>query len=167
MGASIDVQFRADLRAHRGALLSGGDRGQPVHAGSFLRRRVIVLDSELRSNESELRRILLHEVFHFSWIRLGNDRRRSYAELIGREFTRRSRGEMGWSAELRKNALAPEDMPRRTRRWSEYVCESFCDSGAAFVGGMSDHAEVTLATAFRERRAKWFGIILGASRIPI
>ena len=164
-GAAIEIQFRADLRAHRGQLLSGPGAGDAVHAGGFLRRRVIVLDSALKSDEAEFRRILLHELFHFAWLRLGNIRRRSYGVLLEEELAHRARGEMGWSAERRKDGLAPGD--RQSRRWREYVCESFCDTGAAVAGGFAGHAEVTLARRYRKRRAEWFGIILRAPRILV
>ena len=159
------MEFRKELRAHRGRLLSGPGPGSAVHAGSFPRRRLIIFDSSLKSNEPELRRILLHEVLHFVWLRLGNGRRAEYGALLGLELARRARGEMGWSAEWRKDALEPDD--RQSRRWREYVCESFCDTGAAFAGGFVDHPEVTLARTFRDRREQWFGIILGASRILV
>ena len=166
-GDAIDLRFKARLRAHRGQLLSGGRLGAEVHAGSFVRKRLIVLDSALKRNESELIRILLHELFHFVWVRLGNQARHSYEELLGGELRRSARGEMGWSAECRKEALTAERIAGRTRLWREYVCESFCDSAASIAAGIADHGESTLAPRFRRRRDEWFGIILNGSRILI
>ncbi len=54
----------------------------------------------------ELARILVHELFHFAWVRLGNPARRSYEALVREEWKRRARGELGWSAESRKRALS-------------------------------------------------------------
>ena len=73
------------------------------------------------------------------------------AELAGRV-----RGELGWSAEWRKRALNPGDAKARTRRWREYVCESFCDSAAWMFSGVQAHPEYTLTLRSRLRRRRWF-----------
>jgi hypothetical protein len=125
------------------------------HAASFLRRREIVLDTALLRSPREFARILTHEVFHFVWLRLGSGVRTSYERLLTGELTRRARGELGWSAEWRKAALSQNDVEQRTRRWREYVCESFCDT-AAWIYTQGRHSELTLADSHRERRRAWF-----------
>jgi hypothetical protein len=163
-GRPIEIRFAPSLRAHRGKLFSGKTgRAKEVHAGSFLRRRRIVLDAALKRRPSELSRILTHELFHFAWLRLGNPKRRSYEALLRREMRVQAPGELGWSAEHLKIALDPVDCARRTRRWREYVCESFCDTGAALFSGARRHDEFTLPAGARRDRRVWFrnlGIIL-------
>ena len=155
-GQPITVRFQPDPRASRGELLSGGGTGREVHAGSFLRRRVIVLDSELKCHPVDLERILLHEIWHFAWLRLGNARRRSWEECLLEEMRLGAAGELGWSAQWRKEALRNADRRLRTRRWREYACESFCDTGAWLLGSARRHGEFTLARALRAKRRKWF-----------
>ena len=124
-------------------------RGTPVHAGSFPRERRIVLDAGL--SQPERQRILLHELFHFAWVRLSNARRESYAALIGGELSRRARGEMGWSAEWRK-----AELPRRSARFfREYLSESFCDTAAWRYGSLRIHDEFTLTLRWRTARREW------------
>lgn len=132
-----------------------GNLKSSVHAATFIRTRRIILDSALLENRSELARILIHELFHFVWLRIGNSRRRSFEELLVREVERRARGELGWSAEWRKNALSKEDRVQRTRRWREYACESFCDT-AAWLLAAKQHDEITLAKGYRAARRAWF-----------
>lgn len=119
----------------------------------------MVLDSELRADAGELSRIALHELFHFVWIRLGNPARRSWEDLVRRQLRQGARGELGWSAEQRLRGLRTQDVERRSRRWREYVCESFCDSAAWAFGVLRTHAEFTLAAAFRTERRRWFAEI--------
>src|SRR2546428_8621993 len=142
-GEPIEVCFLPSLRAWRGRLLSGEPRGSEVYGGSLLRQRKIVLDRALKRRPDECARVFVHELFHFAWLRLGNPRRRSFEEMIAREIRRRTRGELGWSAELRKLALHPRDLKLRTRRWREYICESFCDTAARPLGGQGPNPEVT------------------------
>ncbi len=157
-GRPIEVAFLPALKAHRGKLLSGdAARGKEVHAASFLRDRRIVVDSALRAHPRELARILTHELFHFAWLRLGNPRRRSWEDLLRREIAARLAGELGWSAELAKSALTRRDRVRRTLRWREYLCESFCDSAAWLFNASARHAEFTLAASARRARRQWFG----------
>ena len=127
-----------------------------MHAGSFLRQRRIVLDTALKKRPRELARILTHELLHFAWLRLGNPKRRSYEDLLRREWRDRVKGELGWSADCAKTALTGADAARRTRRWREYVCESFCDSGAWLFAGARRHEEFTLPPASRRARRDWF-----------
>ena len=142
-GPPLRVEFAADLKPS-------------VHAATFIRQRRIVLDAALRRRGRELERILIHELFHFTWLRIGNAPRWSYEELLVEEANRRARGELGWSAEWRKRELARADRIRRTRRWREYVCESFCDTAAWLHGRIKRHEEFTLASTHRVRRREWF-----------
>lgn len=157
-GQPIEVVFRPRLTNYRGKLLSGGARGFDIHAASFIRARRIVLDTALRGNQQELNRILVHELFHFAWVRLGNQARRSWERLVSRQRD----GELGWSAELRQAKLRASDRRRRTRFWREYACESFCDT-AAWLFTRGRHGEVTLDPAYREDRRRWF-IATGLAR---
>jgi hypothetical protein len=166
----ISVEVRAGLMVRRGKL---APEGVAVHAATFLRERRIVLDEELLRRPKELRRIFLHELLHFVWWKLGNPRRLSWEALLAAEMGKRARGELGWSAEIRKNRLTARDVAERTRAWREYCCESFCDSGASILyqgvhihkGGTHDefdhdefgHDEFTLAARFRTARERWFG----------
>jgi len=152
----VRLGWAVQLRACRGKLRFGEGPGQEVHAASFLRERRMVLDRELKTDDGELSRIALHELFHFVWIRLGNPARRSWEELVRRQVRQGARGELGWSAEQRLRALRPEDVERRSRRWREYVCESFCDSAAWVFGVLRNHSEFTLEPAFRAERRRWF-----------
>jgi hypothetical protein len=141
-GRPIRIHRQPGLRDRRGA----------VHAGSFLRERRIAFDCR----PSEFPRIFVHEVFHFVWLRLGNPRRRSFEALLAAEHAAHARGDLGWSAEWRKQALRLSDVRRRTRRWREYCCESFCDSAAWLFSGRRRHPEFTLSARFRARRRCWF-----------
>jgi hypothetical protein len=152
-GAPIRLEHADGLR----------DRHGPVHAGSFLRERRIVFDC----TRAEFPRIFVHELAHFLWLRLGNHKRRSYETILRAEWQRRSRGELGWSAEWRKRALAARDIRERTRRWREYCCESFCDTAAWLYSGLARHPEFTLAKSLRPRRARWFGRVLGNGPLSI
>src|SRR5262249_35016991 len=124
--------------------------------GSFLRRRCIVLDADLKKHPRTLARILAHELFHFAWLRLGNPTRRSFEALLRTEMQNHVKGELGWSAERVKVTLTSRDRLERTRRWREYVCESFCDSAAWLVTGAGRHTEFTLPAAARRARRDWF-----------
>ena len=157
LGLPIEVTFRPALKAHRGKTLSGKTaRGSEVHGASFLRQRRIVLDAALKNQPRELARILTHELFHFAWLRLGNSKRRSFEDLVRREIEGRIEGELGWSAESMKTALRGEDSSRRSKRWREYICESFCDSAAWLLAGNGAHEEFTLPLAARRLRRGWF-----------
>ena len=161
-GDRILISARQDLQCSRGKIVEHG--GTPVHAATFIRRRRIVLDRDLLHNNGELRRILLHEVFHFVWVRLPNTRRRSFEELLAAERT--TPGELGWSAEYRKLALGAPDVRRRSRKWREYCCEAFCDTAAYLYARSGKHAEFTLPLRFRQKRIAWFEENL-VGRIPI
>ena len=152
-GEQIRVLRVTGLRDRRGA----------VHAGSFLRQRRIAFDC----SADEFARVLVHELFHFVWLRLGNPRRRSYERLLRRELAERARGELGWSADCRKRELLRADIRSRTRGWREYCCESFCDSAAWLYAGIARHEEFTLTGRFRRRRGEWFGKIAGDGPLSI
>src|SRR5260370_32307652 len=126
-GPPVRVRFLPALRAHRGKLYSDLRRstaaGMPVHAGTFIRQRLIVLDSSLLRRQNDLARILVHELFHFVWVRLGNSNRDAFAGLLESELTRGAKGELGWSPESRKVNLERD----LSRKWLEYLCVSFCD----------------------------------------
>jgi len=153
----VHLRFVPALTADRRRLYSNRPHGQPVYAASFIRKRRIVLDRELERDRRELARILVHELFHFAWVRLGNSTRRSFEALVRQEWMQHARGELGWSAESRKRVL----LERRKRvtgspQWREYICESFCDTAAWIYSGVRRHPEYTLAARHRNRRAEWF-----------
>ena len=152
-GLPVRVEVVRELRDRRG----------PVHAGSFLRERRIVLDCA----RAELPRILVHEVAHFIWLRLGNAVRRSYEDVVRAEIAGAARGELGWSAEWRKAALDARDIAARTRRWREYCCESFCDTAAWLYGGIELHEEFTLGAHWCRGRRTWFAEVLGNRTLSI
>jgi hypothetical protein len=164
-GRAIRVCFQRDLRAGRDKLYSLPPHGQPVHAASFIRRRRIFLDEELERRPRELARILVHELFHFAWARLGNRIRDSYVLLLKQEHRKRARGELGWSAEMRKKRL--HTGRRRASDWRDYACESFCDTAAWVYSGVRAHSEFTLAAKHRDRRAAWFEATFSGRKIPI
>jgi len=116
----------------------------------------MVVEEALMADADDFARIFVHELFHFVWLRLGNPKRRSYERLLASEVQHKVRGELGWSAEWRKNKLEPRDWRERTRRWREYCCESFCDTAAWRYAGVRRHEEFTLATAARMARRGWF-----------
>jgi hypothetical protein len=167
-GRSIGLRFVPALTADGRHLYSNRQLGQPVYAGSFIRKRQIVLDQELERQPRELARILVHELFHFAWVRLGNPVRQSYGALVREEWKKRARGELGWSAESRKRVLLKgskhsTDSPS----WRDYVCESFCDSAAWIYSGVRRHPEYTLAARHRNRRVEWFKAVFQGRAIPI
>ena len=152
-GAPIRIENAPGLRDRRGA----------VHAGSFLRQRRIAFNCR----RAEFPRIFVHELFHFVWLRAGNPLRQSWESLLKAELAAHARGELGWSAKWRKEALRAGDIVDRPRRWREYCCESFCDTAAWLYSGVRRHAEFTLAAQFRSRRRDWFGHALGNRELPL
>jgi hypothetical protein len=101
------------------------------------------------------------------WLRAGNPLRRSYELLIENEMLHQAWGELGWSAESRKQALRAAERLRRSRRWREYVCESFCDSAAWVFAGLRSHEEFTLMLRYRHARRAWFRRALATAEISI
>ena len=122
----------------------------------------MTLDSGLLANDTELTRILLHELFHFVWLRLGNTLRCEYEAILNAELKRRARGEAGWSAE---HVKLRKVKPGKSRLWRLYVCESFCDSAAVLAGRLTSHSEFTLAKSFWAKRSSWLGILFTSDRI--
>lgn len=139
------------------------DRHGEAHAGAFLRERRMVFDRAL----ADFPRIFVHEIFHFAWLRKGNPSRHSFEGLLKAECLAGVPGELGWSAEWRKLALQPRDIERRTRRWREYCCESFCDSAAWLYSGVTRHAEFTLPAPARRSRRAWFARAVGGGPLSI
>ncbi|HLG99686.1 MAG TPA: hypothetical protein VKX49_25485 [Bryobacteraceae bacterium] len=167
-GRAIQVRFLPDLRAGSHKLYSARPHGQPVYAASFIRKRKMVLDRELLSRRGNLARILVHELFHFVWVRLSNRIRRSYLALLEMEWKEGARGELGWSAELRKSRLRGGiRVKNRAGKWRDYGCESFCDTAAWLYSGVRAHPEFTLAARYRRRRAEWFKSAFSGQVIPI
>ena len=153
IGDPIRIEAIPNLRDRRGA----------VHAGSFLRQRRIAFDC----TRAEFPRIFTHELFHFVWLRAGNPLRRSWETLLRNELAARARGELGWSAEWRKDVLKPADPRARSPRWREYCCESFCDTAAWLYSGVRRHEEFTLAGRWRTGRRKWFEDTSGAGGLRV
>jgi hypothetical protein len=141
-GSPIRIESARGLRDRRGA----------VHAGSFLRERRMVFDC----TRAELPRVFVHELFHFVWLRAGNPLRLAWETRMRAESLAQAHGDLGWSAEWRKQALTPADVAARSRRWREYCCESFCDTAAWLYSGVRRHPEFTLPARFRARRRQWF-----------
>ncbi|MDW8130571.1 MAG: hypothetical protein RMI94_08480 [Bryobacterales bacterium] len=165
-GSCIRLEFRDQLRARSGRLVPRPP-GVEVHAAAMLRRRKIYLESALLGNLGELRRILIHELFHFVWMRLGNLLRREWEELLRGEMVAGARGELGHSAQWRKQALARSAACGRSRLWRQYVCESFCDSAAWWFLRPARHEEFTLGKRWRERRARWLAHLLDRHALPV
>ena len=164
------MRFLPAITVSRGKILSNSNHGEPVHAGSHIRRRTIVLDKALCADRRELARIFVHELFHFVWVRLGNPARAAYERLLREELAEGARGELGWSAELRKERVLGCKGGRaelRGRLWRDYICESFCDTAAFLYSGLRTHREFTLSARSRRRRARWFVESFGRSSLSI
>jgi hypothetical protein len=141
-GGPIRVEVRRSLGSHL--------------AASSIPRRVILLDAEVFVRRGEFERILVHELFHFAWVRLSNQQRRAWEDIVVHELAAQAAGELGWSAEWRKDTLSSKDIRRRTPRWRRYACESFCDTAAWLYCGLRQHDEFTLAAPARRLRRQWF-----------
>jgi hypothetical protein len=140
-----------DIRYEKGLLDAAGN---PAQAETSIRHRVIVLDQELKSAGPERARVVVHELFHFVWVRLGNPARHEWEALMRAEFAGGAKGEAGWSSEWRKRELRPEDLEVRNRYWREYCCESFCDTASLIFTGLDD--ETTLKSRWLRKRQAWF-----------
>ena len=141
-GRPIRVELRRSLGPHL--------------AATHVPRRRILLDAELLAEPGEFERILVHEIFHFAWVRLSNQTRRSWGGVLAAEFAAAIPGELGWSSEWRKNRLTRADVRGRTPGWRRYVCESFCDTAAWLCARVPRHGEYTLSARFRRTRRTWF-----------
>lgn len=128
----------------------------PHLAATSIPRRLILLDAAVLRMRGDFERILIHELFHFAWVRLSNMRRWSWEEILMCEFAQCVPGELGWSSEWRKNKLAPLDLRRRSPAWRRYACESFCDTAAWRFAGLENHEEFTLGMQHRGPRLAWF-----------
>lgn len=154
-GRPVQVAFLPELTAHRGKLLSRADRGTPVYAATYIRRRRMVLESSLLSDPAALRFIFVHELFHFVWVRLGNRTRHEYSDLLSRELARNARGELGESSLVKKAELR-RHLESSSALWRDYICESFCDSAACILTGATVHNGLKLATRWTAIRRDWF-----------
>jgi hypothetical protein len=125
----------------------------PHHAATSIPRRLILLDRGVLSKHGDFERVLIHEIFHFAWVRLSNKARRDWEMLLACE---REPGELGWSAEWRKLKLNPSDRRERSAKWKRYARESFCDSAAWLFSGLKRHDEFTLGAELRRARKAWF-----------
>ena len=155
-GLPIRVEIRRSLGPHSAATSIPG--------------RLILLDAGLLATRGEFERILVHELFHFAWVRLSNQTRREWEAVLAEELAAGVCGELGWSAEWRKAKLNESDPRTRTRRWRLYACESFCDTAAwsytGFYTGLAKHDEFTLPQRARRRRQRWFQVRL-ADPLPV
>ena len=155
-GRPVAIRYRRDLR---------DTAGNPAHAATSIPGRLIVLDPELKREPREHHRILMHELFHFAWVKLGNPARWAWEAHLASEWKSRVRGEAGWSAEWRKQKLSAHDVSQRSWRWREYCCESFCDTGA-WIKCRVD-TENTLRPPARRARIAWFEGYFGDRLFPI
>lgn len=142
MGEPIRVEIRRSLGSHL--------------AGASIPQRLILLDQAVFARRGQFERILIHELFHFAWVRLSNQKRVAWEQVLAGELRDRVKGELGWSAEWRKEVLTSADARLRTPKWRRYACESFCDSAAWMFAGLRAHDEFTLAAASRRVRRRWF-----------
>jgi hypothetical protein len=158
-GRPIRVELRSSLGPHL--------------AATHIPRRRILVDAQVLAQPGEFERILIHEIFHFAWVRLSNQTRRSWEAVLAAEFAARVPGELGWSSEWRKNKLRKHKLTRaavrgRTPAWRRYICESFCDTSAWICAGLPRHGEYTLAAAPRRVRRNWFADhLLGCLPVPV
>jgi hypothetical protein len=153
-GRPIRVQIRRSLGPHL--------------ASTDIPRRRILLDAEVLAHRGDFERILIHEIFHFAWVRLSNQTRWSWESVLKAELSRRRPGELGWSAEWRKQKLTRADVRRRTPAWRRYACESFCDTSAWLCAGLRKHDEFTLPGPLRQVRRRWFArSVLGLAPVPV
>jgi hypothetical protein len=125
----------------------------PHHAATSIPRRLILLDRGVLAIQGDFERILIHEIFHFVWVRLSNQSRLNWERLLRSE---KAPGELGWSAEWRKSKLGPSDSRQRSPKWKRYARESFCDSAAWLYSGLKRHDEFTLPAVLRRSRRTWF-----------
>jgi hypothetical protein len=136
-------QIRVELRNTLG----------PHLAATSIPKRLILLDREVLAKQGDFERILIHEIFHFAWVRLSNASRRDWENLLASE---KAPGELGWSAGWRKLKLNSTDARLRSPKWRRYARESFCDSAAWLFADLKKHDEFTLPAAHRRPRKLWF-----------
>ncbi len=150
--APIELETSPELTVRLGLLLVSEAKGTPVHAATFLRDRRIVIETKLLSDCSALRFVLVHELLHFGWLRLGNTLRSQFASLLHREVQSRAAGELGDSSSIAKERWKVR--PASPHLWKNYVCESFCDTGASLYSAAPREAQ--LAPRWMQRREHWF-----------
>lgn len=146
----------------------GGDRS--TLAVSYVRERVLVLHRRLFRQRWLGQRLFYHELCHFLWPRLGSGARRGFVVQLRRELARGARGELGYSAQYRKQCLA--GARKSSYVWRDYSCESFCDTGAyalarrARLGGRLASVEFTLPARYRRARLNaWWRTLAGENTI--
>ena len=144
-GEPIDIQYEVGLV---------DSSGHAAHAATSIRRRTIVLDKELEDAGPQQARVMVHELFHFVWVRLGNPKRKAWEDLLRTEWNGKAKGETGWSSEWRKREMKPEDLEKRSPYWREYCCEAFCDTAALIFCGPDE--ENNLGVRWQRGRRKWF-----------
>ena len=136
-------------------------------AASSIPSRLILLDASVLAQRGEFERILIHELFHFVWVRLSNEKRKDWEMVLAREARLRIRGELGWSAEWRKAKLQAAGVQGRSPAWRKYACESFCDTAAWVYAGLRQHDEFTLRATARRLRKTWFIAQIHASPVSL
>jgi hypothetical protein len=173
IGGSVFINQKPPGKRDSSAEKKEPQRFSQPYAVSYIPERYIVLERALFRRRIEHGRILYHELCHFLWPRLGNQRRRRFQELIRRELRERVRGELGYSSGTRKASLfvaSRDGISRRAfaRQQRGYFCECFCDTGAYVLLGSerrANHSEFTLSRAARERRARaWKAVALSNTR---
>lgn len=108
------------------------------------------------SEPRDLRLIFAHEIYHFAWWRLGSNRRAEYDSLLRAELAASARGELGESSSVAKREHVSRECPNGGNSWKQYVCESFCDTGAWLFSGVDELRNFQLAAKWRIKRASWF-----------
>lgn len=173
MGGSVFINEKPPKTRGASAVEKDSQRFSRPYAVSYIPERYIVLERALFRRRIEHGRILYHELCHFLWPRLGNQRRRRFQELIRRELRERVRGELGYSSGIRKASLCAarrNGISRRAfaRKQRDYFCECFCDTGTYVLLGSerrANHSEFTLSRAARERRVRaWEAVALTGAR---
>ncbi|MEO8100638.1 MAG: hypothetical protein ABI811_23270 [Acidobacteriota bacterium] len=139
----------------------------PHLAATSIPGRVVNLDRDVLIDHGDFERILVHELFHFVWVRLSNQTRWDWERLLANEIRRRVKGELGWSAEWRKDKLTAIDIRQRKPKWRHYACESLCDTAAWAYSGLSAHGEFTLDAAARRKRKAWLVKNVGTGPVPV
>ncbi len=155
-GSPVGVEVRSQIHVECGRLTLHGNGDHAVHGAASIRGRKILLEVALLDDPANLKRIFLHELFHFAWVRLSNGKRLKYEEVLRREFDSGARGELGWSAEMRKIQISAADFEKRSRKWREYICESFCDTASWWFGESRSHPEHTLSRRYHASRRAWY-----------
>ena len=151
-GQAIQLEVLPILTAFRGRLLSESSQGRAVYAASFIRERRIVLETSLLDRPGLFSAILVHELFHFVWSRLGNTRRISFTQLLLEEQAGGARGGLGESSHVARSPT----LPAKASAWKNYVCECYCDTAAFLRTGIIVGTEQPLAKRWLLRRQRWF-----------